>query len=105
MRHPITLALTVWFLGCAPALSWGSQGHHIIARIAASELTPRASDVVADLLGGKTLPSMVTASMYADEIRPTRRETAPWHYVNIEIDSSGYDAVRDCPDDACVVAQ
>lgn len=105
MRHVVALALTVWLLSFAPALSWGSQGHHIIARIAASELTPRASAVVADLLGGEMLPSMVTASMYADEIRPIRRETAPWHYVNIEIDSSGYDAVRDCPHDACVVAQ
>ena len=99
------LALGVWLLSCAPALSWGSLGHHIIARIAAGELTPTASAAVADLLGGETLPSMVTASTYADEIRPTRRETAPWHYVNIEIDSNGYNAARDCPDDACVVAQ
>jgi len=105
MRHVLALGLTVWLLSFAPALSWGPQGHHIIARIAASELTPKASAAVADLLGGETLPSMVTASMYADEIRPTRRATAPWHYVNIEIDASGYDAVRDCPDDACVVAQ
>ena len=105
MRSSISLALTVWILGCAPALSWGSEGHHVIARIAASELTPKARAAVADLLGGDTLSAMVAASTYADEIRPSRRETAPWHYVNIEIDSNGYDAVRDCPDDACVVAQ
>lgn len=105
MRHSITLALTGWLLSCAPALSWGYQGHHIIARLAASELTPKASAAVADLLGGEALPSMVNASTYADEIRPSRRETAPWHYVNIEIGTGGYHAVRDCPDDACVVAQ
>ena len=105
MCHRITLALMVWLLSCAPALSWGPQGHHIIARIAAGELTPKASAAVADLLGGDALSSMVTASTYADEIRPSRRETAAWHYVNIEIDSDGYDSVRDCPDDACVVAQ
>lgn len=103
--NPIAPALLIWLLSFAPALSWGSEGHHIIARIAASELTPKASAAVADLLGGETLPSMVTASMYADKIRPTRRETAPWHYVNIEIDSGGYDSVRDCPDDSCIVAQ
>ena len=105
MRSPISLALTVWLLGCAPALCWGSEGHHIIARIAASELTPKARAAVADLLGGDTLSAMVAASTYADEIRPGRRETAPWHYANIEIDSNGFDAVRDCPDGACVVAQ
>lgn len=105
MRQSLYLALTVWLLSCAPALSWGSEGHRIVARIAASELTPKASAAVADLLGGEALPGMVTASTYADEIRPSRRETAPWHYVNIEIDSNGYDAERDCPEDACVVAQ
>src|SRR5579872_6282767 len=105
MRNTLCFALSIWLLSCAPALSWGSLGHRIIARIAASELTPKASAAVADLLGGQILPSMVAASTYADEIRPNRGETAPWHYVNIEIDSDGYNAVRDCPDDACVVAQ
>lgn len=105
MRHSITLALTVWLLNCAPAISWGYEGHHIIARIAASELTPKASATVSNLLGGDSLPTMITASTYADEIRPFRRETAPWHYVNIEIDTSSYNATRDCPNDACLVAQ
>jgi len=105
MRGPITLALAVWLFSFPPAFAWGSQGHHIISRIAASELTPKASAAIADLLGGESLSAMVAASTYADEIRPARRETAPWHYVNIEIDSNGYNAARDCPDDACVVAQ
>lgn len=105
MRPSIAPALTFWLLSCAPALSWSSEGHHIITRIAANDLTPKARAAVADLLGGEALPAMVAASTYADEIRPSRRETAPWHYVNIEIDSSGYAAARDCPDDACIVAQ
>ena len=28
-----------------------------------------------------------------------------WHYVNIKIMNTGYDAARDCQNDACVVAQ
>ena len=36
---------------------------------------------------------------------PTGRETATWHFVNIEIGSKGYDPRRDCADDNCVVAQ
>src|SRR5690348_7301796 len=103
--YSITLALTVCLLSLTPALSWGSRGHHIIARIAAGELTPKTNAAVADLLGGEALPAMVTASTYADEIRPSRRETAPWHYVNIEIGSNGYSAARDCREDACLVAQ
>ena len=49
--------------------------------------------------------SMATASTWADEIRPSRPETAPWHYVDIEIDSASYEAARDCPNDACVVGK
>ena len=30
-----------------------------------------------------------------DQIRRERRETAPWHYVNIPVESDGYDAKRD----------
>src|SRR5690242_2941238 len=87
------------------AWAWGSEGHQIIARIASSELTPGAKAQVEALLGDDATSSMVTASTWADEIRPTRQETRPWHYVDIEITSSGYDAARDCPNDACVVAQ
>ena len=105
MLRSVSLALTLWLFSFPPAFAWGFLGHHIIARIAASNLTPKAISAVADLLGGESLSAMIAASTYADEIRPNRRETAPWHYVNIEIDSNGYNAARDCPDDACVVAQ
>src|ERR1022692_1386548 len=47
---------------------------------------------------------MIRASTWADEIRPSRPQTAPWHYVNIEITSTGYGAASDCPNVACVVA-
>lgn len=105
MHRSIILAFTIWHFSFTPALAWGALGHHIIARIASRNLTPKAAAAVADLLGGEASSAMISASTYADEIRPGRRETAPWHYVNIEIDSKGYDAARDCPDNACVIAQ
>ena len=105
MRKATSLALAIWLLEGAPVFAWGIEGHRLVALIATSELTPKAQAAVADLLGGDVTSSMVSASTWADEIRPSRRETAPWHYVNIEIDSIGYDAARDCPDDACVVGQ
>lgn len=105
MRALTCLVMLIWVLSDSPALAWGTEGHHIVAYIAASELAPKARAEVADLLGGEATSSMVTASTWADEIRPTRRETAPWHYVNIEIGLSGYDAARDCADDDCIVAQ
>jgi nuclease S1 len=48
---------------------------------------------------------MMTASTWADEIRLKRPNTAPWHFVDIPVQSNGYDPNRDCPRDDCVVAQ
>jgi hypothetical protein len=31
-----------------------------------------------------------------------RPETGSWHYADIEVTSTGYDAARDCPNDAVV---
>lgn len=48
---------------------------------------------------------MEVASTWADEIRRDRPETAPWHYVDIKVTSTGLDRGRNCPGDDCVVAQ
>jgi hypothetical protein len=86
-------------------LAWGNEGHQVIALIAADRLTPDARAEVADLLGSSALRGMEEASTWADYIRLSRPDTAPWHYVNIEISASGYNAATDCPADNCVVAQ
>jgi hypothetical protein len=87
------------------ALAWGAEGHQIVASIAASELTPAARDRVRELLGADPGFAMTVASTWADEIRPQHPETAPWHYVNIPVGSTSYDARRDCPRGDCVVEQ
>jgi len=87
------------------AWAWGNEGHEIIALIAASELSPVAKAHVEQLLGDDAVTGMADVSTWADTIRRDRPETAPWHYVDIEITSAGYDAARNCPNDACVVAQ
>jgi hypothetical protein len=87
------------------AWAWGNEGHEVVALIAASELSPAAKAQVEQLLGGDAASAMADVSTWADKIRRDRPETGPWHYVNIQITSAGYDAARDCPNDACVVAQ
>ena len=91
--------------GAVKCLGLGNEGHQIIALIAADRLTTAARAEVADLLGGDARPTMANASTWADYIRPARPESAPWHYVNIEITASGYNAATDCPAENCVVAQ
>jgi hypothetical protein len=89
----------------ARAFAFSPEGHEVAAHIAARALGPHARAAVARLLGGDAETMMVLDASWADEVRSDRPRTAAWHYVNIEPDSSAYDARRDCPGGDCVVAQ
>jgi hypothetical protein len=95
--------LALLMLTPLPALAWSPEGHEIVALVALRELTPAARSQVARLLGSPAM--MAHDASWADEIRDRRPDTAPWHYVDIPLGASGYDAARDCPRRACVVAQ
>lgn len=89
----------------ASAQAWGPEGHEVIARIAADNLSPAAHLRLSQLLGGDAPDLMVLDSNWADEIRADRPATTSWHFINIEIGSKGYDPRRDCAHDNCTVAQ
>jgi len=88
-----------------PAYAWGPEGHDVIARIAADNLSGAAHLRISQFLGGDAPNLMILESSWADEIRADRPQTTPWHFVNIEVGSKGYDPRRDCAQDNCVVAQ
>jgi len=88
-----------------PAYAWGPEGHEVIARIAADNLSPTAHLRISQLVGGDAPALLVLDSNWADEIRADHPETTNWHFVNIEIGSKSYDPRRDCARDDCVVAQ
>ena len=68
---------------CPSAFGWGVEGHALIVRIAEAQLTARARDQITAILGpGET---MVSVASWADEVRRTRPETGPWHYIDIPI--------------------
>jgi hypothetical protein len=105
MRAVIRFLLPLLLLFSGPAYAWGPEGHEIVARIAADNLTPSAHLRLSQILGGDAPALMVLDSNWADEIRADRPNTAAWHFVNIEIGSRGYDPRRDCVRDNCVVGQ
>ena len=75
------------------AFGWGPEGHRIVAAIATQRLTPKAQAAVAAILpAGQTLESIAS---WADEVRRDRRETGPWH--SIDIRDSKIDLARECP--------
>lgn len=71
--------------------------------MAETMLSPSARAAVQDLLEpGETLAD---ASTWADEIRRDRRQTGPWHYVNVPISSNHYDPRFCNPKTGCVVSK
>ena len=66
-------------------------------------MTPAVQARVAQILGpGVSLQSIAS---WADQVRNQRRETGPWHYVDIPIDQPHLDMARDCPKGDCVLAK
>jgi hypothetical protein len=77
------------------------EGHRLVARIAADRLTPRAKAEVAKLLAPEeTLESVAS---WADAIRPQRKESGPWHYINLPVTAPRGDWVPYCPAEGCVL--
>jgi len=61
-------------------VSWGDKGHKAIGLIAENHLTPKTKKAVEQILGAEDLADVAN---YADDIRSTMKNTAPWHFVNL----------------------
>ncbi len=97
------LVFGLWLIFVPRVFGWGGEGHTLIARLAMARLSPRAAAAVAQILGpDTTLPGIAS---WADQIRSQRRDTGPWHYIDIPISAPHLDMKRDCPDGACIIAK
>jgi hypothetical protein len=85
----------------ASLLVWYASAHRVVARIAEGRLTPHADSAVREILGGQ---SMADASLWADQIRGSRRDTGPLHYVNIPLNATTYDSAAECDHGQCIIA-
>ena len=94
------LALLILLLLPSSLYAWGREGHEIVAIIAAQRLEAEVHEKAGVLLEGTAFRD---AAVWADQLR--NRQSAPWHYVNIPITDTGYDAATVCPQDQCVIAQ
>src|ERR1700761_9344522 len=90
MMRVIALAAALVWLGPAQALAWGDWGHEITGLIAYDRLTPTAKAKVDALLADDkdalTAPDFASRATWADKYRTGHRETAAWHFVDMEID-------------------
>lgn len=88
--------LTCLLLACAllapasPALAWGELGHKVTALIAYGRLTPGVRARLDTLLASDpdtlTRPDFPSRATWADLYRTSHRDTAAWHFADIEID-------------------
>ena len=73
-----------------PAAAWGDLGHKVTALIAYRHLTPAVRSKLDALLASDgdalTAPDFASRATWADKYRESHRETAAWHFVDIEID-------------------
>jgi len=98
MRHLAALAVFI-----LPAYGWGPEGHRLVARIAWEQLTPAARQRVTAILAPDQ--TMASIASWADDVRRSRPQTEPWHYIDIPIDKPRLDMARDCPKNDCVLAK
>ena len=86
----ITLAAALAALICSQALAWGDLGHEVTALIAYRHLSPTARAALDALLASDTdtltAVDFASRATWADKYRNAHRETAAWHFVDIEID-------------------
>lgn len=108
MRSITIVATAIATIFAEPALAWGDKGHEIIAAIARDRLTPQAKAWVDGILATDTdtltAPDMVSRATWADKWRNGHRETASWHFVDLELPDPdlktacfGYPAASDPP--------
>jgi len=69
------------------AYGWGGEGHQVVALIAENHLSDAAKVGIHELLGADVNISDAQVASWADQIRRERRATAPWHYVDIPVES------------------
>jgi len=77
-------------LACPQARAWGDLGHEVTALVAYKHLSPTARAALDALLASDTdslTPrDFAGRATWADKYRNAHRETAAWHFVDIEID-------------------
>jgi hypothetical protein len=77
-------------MAAVPASAWGDLGHQVTALIAYRHLLPQPRARLDALLASDgdplTAPDFASRATWADKYRNAHRETAAWHFVDIEID-------------------
>jgi len=113
------LGATIIFFLFSPlrAWSWGCEGHQAVALIAEKHMTPHALEKANELLQSEPIDSslsrycpsqgldlMTDSSTWADDLRSSRPEASPWHYIDIPRNAPRGSLAEFCPATGCVTS-
>jgi S1/P1 Nuclease len=90
LKKPLLALGLLAALLCSQARAWGDLGHEVTALIAYRHLSPAARAALDAMLAvdtdALTAGDFASRATWADKYRNSHRETAAWHFVDIEID-------------------
>ncbi len=110
----LTVCSVVFLASSTRLMAWGCNGHQVVAYIAERELNPVALSNAVTLLttfpitihrNCTALPGttpMSDAATWADDVRFLRKNTAPWHFVDVPLEHAGEDPNNWC-NGSCVI--
>ena len=102
----IVTAITLLLLA-TPAWSWGHEGHRVVARIAAKNLSQEARIKIAAILQTNTAgveEAMAGASTWPDEIDKAATGTREWHFIDVPV-TAPFNVAGLCVQHNCVIDQ
>jgi len=88
MLNRIVALLLCGFALPVTSFGWGREGHRVVAKIAAKNLSQDARNKVATILGTNNAgveEALAEASTWPDEINKSQTKTADWHFVDVPV--------------------
>lgn len=97
---PVSMLFITLFTAIS-TLKWGPQGHSISAQIAQHLLTPKAHNMVKDVLNGEEIADVAS---WADRVKHSTdyRWSGPLHFINTPDWLCDFSYRRDCVNNRCV---
>ncbi len=88
-----------------PAHAWSRDGHRMVCAIALDVMSPTAREAAFGILDIDKAEEFLELCAWAERVKISQPETAPWHEMYLPNDATGIDIGRDCTADGCVVSR
>src|SRR5258708_5548602 len=104
MSRGIVVVLSVFFTA-TPGWSWGHDGHRLVAKIAARNLSPETRQKLAAILQTNDAgldAAMADAATWPDQINKSATGTRDWHFIDVPV-TAPFSISGLCPQHNCVL--